>query len=198
MISKAKSLIFKLDRQKERGSAKETYTCHVRQTHTRTIGWFQSPSSKDKVYPRSYEQDSIQPGVWTVEAKRLWEKEIQVQNWWSLQREMSSFSAFLLPQASSITHTQRACPSNFWLISWMGWLAVGTSYPYFPDLTCLWHSSLDQNKMLNLCYKNHCRICVWTENWMPYPHRNLRPKRSCKRNFSVGTSIFKNWSKSSI
>lgn len=163
--------------------------CNIRQTHTQSIGWFQSPSSKAKVYPRNYERDSIQPGVWIVEAKRLCEKKIQVWNWWLFQREMSSLSAFLLPQASSATHTQRASPSSFWLLSWMGWLAVGTAS--FVSLGLLvW--DISQNKTLNLWYKYHCHSHVWTENWMTYPHRKLRRKRSCKRNFSVYTSIFRN------
>lgn len=99
--------------------------------------------------------------------------------------------AFLLPQASSITHTQIASPSSFWLFSWMGWLAVETSFPYFPGPTCLWHFSLDWNKTLNLWYKNHCYSYVWIENGMTCPHRKPEVNRSCKRNISVNTSIFK-------
>lgn len=43
--------------RKRRESAEETFMCSIRQTHTGSIGWFQSPSSQANIYPKSYERD---------------------------------------------------------------------------------------------------------------------------------------------
>lgn len=58
-----------------------------------------------------------------------------------------------------------------------------------PGLTCLMFLML---LTMNSGYKNHCRNYVLTEKGMACSHRKLKLKRSCKRNFSINTSIFKN------
>lgn len=81
MISRAKSFTLQVSQAEREGKVQKRLLCAVLDRHTQgALAGFSLPPPRPTFTQRAMKGTTLQPGVWTLEAKRLWEKEIQILN----------------------------------------------------------------------------------------------------------------------
>lgn len=87
-------------RQKERGKCKRKLICVISDRHTRrALAGFSLPPPRPKVTQRAMKGTV----VWTLEARRLWDKKIHIQNWWLLTKREKQL-LWISPSTSQLNY----------------------------------------------------------------------------------------------
>jgi len=99
------------------GKVQEILLCAILERHAHgALAAFSLPPPRPKFTQRATKGTALQPGVWAQKLKDSRRKRHRFETDDCSQRERERercLSAFLLPQASSTTHSQRASPSHF-------------------------------------------------------------------------------------